>query len=91
MYTSLGLAFSYDDLRTDGSASASLKKQSGEFSEIAANYGIRYDKRNRAFMPTKGSIINFGQTIPIYADAPFIGNTFAIALTKSLTKMLLEL
>lgn len=86
VYTSLGLAFSYDDLRTDGSASASLKKQSGEFSEIAANYGIRYDKRNRAFMPTKGSIINFGQTIPIYADAPFIGNTFAISTYKELNE-----
>ena len=39
IFASLGLGFSYDDLRTDGSASSSLK-QAGTFSEIAANYGL---------------------------------------------------
>ena len=27
-------------------------------------------------MPTDGSIVGFRQTLPIYADKPFIGNTF---------------
>ena len=76
IFATLGLDLSYDDLRTDGSASANLKKQSGEFSEIAGSYGFKYDKRNRAFMPTDGSIIAFKQTLPVYADKPFIGNTF---------------
>ena len=56
IFASLGLNFSYDDLRTIDSASASLKKQSGEFSEISGTYGFKYDKRNRAFMPTSGSL-----------------------------------
>ena len=77
IYTNLGLGFSYDDLRTDGTASANLKKQSGEFSEINANYGLKYDRRNRSFMPTDGSIIQFSQILPIYADRPYIGNTFS--------------
>ena len=36
IYASLGLGFSYDDLRTDGSASSSLRKQAGTF-PVAAN------------------------------------------------------
>ncbi len=79
IFTSLSLSASYDDLRTDGSASASLKKQAGEFSEISGSYGFKYDKRNRKFMPTDGSIISFSQRLPIYADKPFIGNTFAVS------------
>ena len=74
---SLGLATSYDDLQTLDSASDSLKKQSGEFSEISANYGLSFDKRDRKFMPTDGSIISFNQTLPLYADKAFIGNTFS--------------
>ena len=73
----LGLAASYDDLSTLSSASSALKKQSGEFSEFSANYGFSYDKRDRKFRPSDGSIISFSQTLPIYADKGAIGNTFS--------------
>ena len=86
IYTNLGLGFSYDDLRTDGTASANLKKQSGEFSEINANYGLKYDRRNRSFMPTDGSIIQFSQILPIYADRPYIGNTFSASKYNEFTE-----
>ena len=51
------------DLRTENSASSSLKKQAGTFNELSAKYGFTFDKRNRAFMPTSGSILSFGQDI----------------------------
>ena len=82
---SLGISFSYDDLRTLDSASASLKKQSGEFSELSLNYGFSHDKRNRAFMPTKGGITNFSQSLPAYADKSFIRNTFSHSTYKALS------
>ena len=63
IFIKLGLAASYDDLRTDGSASSALQKQSGEFTELTTNYGFDYDQRDRTFMPTSGSIIGFRQTI----------------------------
>ena len=63
-------------MSTDGSASSSLKKQAGEFEEISANYGFTFDKRDRVFMPTCGSITSFSQTLPVYADKKFIGNIF---------------
>ncbi len=84
LYADLGLSLSYDDLKTLDNASDSLKKQSGNFTELAADYGFAYDKRNRAFMPTEGSIISFSQSIPVYADKSFISNTFATSMYKSL-------
>ena len=76
IYTNLSLNFSYDDLRTNSNASASLQKQDGDFTELAAVYGLTYDKRNRTFMPTDGSVFGFVQSLPIYADKPFVDNTF---------------
>ena len=49
IFATFGIASSYDDLRTDGSASDS-KKQAGEFTELVGRYGFKYDKRNRAFL-----------------------------------------
>ena len=83
---SLGISASYDDLRTDSNASASLKKQSGNFSEISGNYGFTYDKRNRAFMPTSGSIVSFSQSLPIIADSSYISNTFLASKYHSLSE-----
>ncbi len=77
IFTNFGINAAYDDLRTNSNASNSLKKQSGEFSELSGNYGFSFDKRDRKFMPTDGSIISFNQTLPIVADKPFISNTFS--------------
>ncbi len=71
---SLGISASHDDLRTDESASSSLQNQEGTYNEVAGNYGFTFDKRNRAFMPTSGSVLNFGQVLPIYADKSFVSN-----------------
>ena len=54
-----------------------IKKQQGDFVELSGKYGFTYDQRDRAFMPTSGSIVKFNQTLPIAADKPFIGNTFS--------------
>jgi len=82
----LGLAASYDDLTTDSTASKSLQKQSGTFSEIAANYGFSFDKRNRSFMPTDGSIISFNQSFPFYADKSFISNEISASYYNSFSE-----
>ena len=83
---SLGLNASYDDLRTQGNASAALKNQSGTYSDLSTNYGFTYDKRDRVFMPTSGSIISFGQSLPLYADRPSISNTITSSSYKTLTE-----
>ena len=49
------------------------------------SYGLRQDKRNRAFMPSSGSIISFDQSFPIIADKQAISNTFKATKYKSIT------
>jgi outer membrane protein insertion porin family len=86
VYASLGVSATYDDLQTLDTASTSLKKQGGQFSEIAGNYGFSYDRRNRAFQPTDGSIVSFNQSLPIYADRKFISNSFSASAYQSITE-----
>ena len=71
------------DLRTDSTASQSLKKQAGEFTELAGVYGFSYDGRDRSFMPTKGSIFGFEQSLPFYADKSYISNTLTYSKYNS--------
>ncbi len=85
IYTNLGISVSHDDLKTFDSASENLKKQSGSFSELLGSYGLRQDTRNRAFMPSSGSIISFDQSFPIIADKQAISNTFKATKYKSIT------
>ena len=85
IYTNLGVSVCHDDLTTLESASAYLKKQSGSFSELLGSYGITKDTRNRAFMPTSGSIVSFNQSLPIFADKQAISNTFRATKYKSIT------
>jgi len=82
----LGINLSYDDLRTTSNASSSLQKQSGEFAELSASYGFSYDQRDRSFMPTSGSVLSFNQSLPIYADKPFIENIIAASFYNSFTE-----
>ena len=86
VYLSLGLNASHDDLRTNSSASSSLQKQKGTYNEISTNYGLSYDTRDRAFNPTSGSIVSFGQALPVYADKSFIANTLNVSKYKSLNE-----
>ncbi len=76
IYFSPGFDLSFDDLRVDGTASEKLKKQAGEFTEFIFNYALEMDKRDRAFMPTSGSVVSFRQGLPIYADEPSLFNRF---------------
>ena len=82
----LGINLSYDDLRTTSNASDALQKQSGEFTELSASYGFFYDQRDRSFMPTSGSVISFNQSLPIYADKPFIENGVSASFYNSFSE-----
>jgi outer membrane protein insertion porin family len=86
LFASLDITASFDDLTTDSTATASLKKQAGEFAEISGGYGFAYDKRNRSFMPTDGSIVSFNQTLPLYADKPSLSNSFSASAYKTVTE-----
>ena len=76
VFFSPGISLTLDDLTTDSTASDLLKKQAGTSTDATFNYSLRTDKRDRRFMPTSGYLTSFFQELPLYADQPFIKNTF---------------
>ncbi len=68
IYLSPRIDLSFDNLTVESTASDSLKKQAGDFTELSFGYGIAKDTRDRKFMPTRGSIFGFSQILPVYAD-----------------------
>ena len=76
IYLAPSVTYTFDDLKVGSTASDSLKKQEGTFSELAFDYSVSQDKRNRAYMPTDGHLSSFSQTIPVYADSPYLKNSY---------------
>ena len=83
IYIQPGVFISSDDLSVDDTASSLLKKQAGTFNEFGFDYQIRRDERDKVFMPTKGYVASFYQSLPLVSDASSIRNTIAIANYKS--------
>ena len=86
VFLSPSLSLSYDDLKVDSTASNSLKKQKGTFTDFSFNYGISYDNRDRVYKPTEGYLSSFSQSLPIIADASAIRNTYQLSLYNSFSQ-----
>ena len=83
IYLAPSVKYTFDDLEVGNTASKSLKKQEGTFNELAFDYSISQDKRNRVYMPTDGYLSSFSQTLPVYADAPYLKNSYRFAKYNS--------
>ena len=79
VYINGALSITHDDMRVQDTASSSLKKQEGTFTDAALDYGISIDNRDRAYMPRSGFYSHFSQTVPIYADAPYLRNKYSFS------------
>ena len=76
------LSFTQENLTTNSSASSTLKKQEGSYSDFYFNYGLTYDSRDTTFSPTKGNVISFSQDLPISATDNEIKNTLTFSKYK---------
>jgi len=65
-----------EDLKTNSSASNNLKKQSGEYFDIASSYSFILDKRDQKFRTNEGYRTYFSQSLPIITEDGALGNTF---------------
>ena len=85
VFLSPRIIFSYDDLKVSNSASDAMKKQQGAFTDLSFDYGVALDKRDRVYGPTSGYYSKFAQSIPLYADSPYIRNAYAFSKYQTLT------
>ena len=86
VFISPRLVASHDNLKVEDSASKSLQKQKGTFTDLSFDYGITADNRDRVYAPTDGHITSFSQAIPLYADSPYLKNTATFSKYKSLSE-----
>ncbi len=86
IYLSPSIVATHDDLTVQNSASSNLKKQAGSFTDVALDYSLQSDKRNRRFMPTDGYISTFAQAIPLYADSAYLKNVYSFSTYNSFTE-----
>ena len=86
VFISPNLSLSYDDLKVENTASSSLQKQKGTFTDLSFDYAITADNRDRAYAPTDGYISSFGQAIPLYADSPYLKNNYSFSKYHQLSQ-----
>ena len=79
------LDLSLEKIETNSSATTTLKKQEGSYTDFYFNYGLDYDLRNSTFNPSSGYKTSFFQTLPIVSDNNEIANTFVTTHYKPLS------
>ena len=68
--------FEAEDLTTNSTASAALKKQDGNYNTIELDYSFLYDKRDQSFRPSDGYYSRFNQTLPLLSNDYSLSNIF---------------
>ena len=75
-----------EDLTTNNSASATLKKQDGNYNNIEFDYSFLYDKRDQSFRPTDGYYSKFNQILPLLSKDYSISNIYEFKTYQKLTE-----
>ncbi len=86
LFFSPEIDLSVEELKTDSTATASMKKQAGNYEDFYFNYGLDYDLRNSTYKPSSGSKSFFYQTLPIISSNNEIKNTLILTSYKKLNK-----
>ena len=69
LYLNLGNSFIYENLETDSTASAKLKKQEGNYIDYILKLNLDYDKRNQKFQTTEGFRTTYGLGLPVISES----------------------
>jgi len=78
LYFTPNLNASFEDLSTTSSASATLKKQEGNYFDLNLPYTLKYNMTNRAYQPSEGYNMTWFQNLPLVSDNYEIVNGFEI-------------
>ena len=66
----------YEKIETDSSASATLKKQEGDYWDTFLNFNFDYDKRNQRFKTSDGFRSLYTLDLPIISENNTLTNTY---------------
>ncbi len=76
LYLTRGFSVFQEKLTTSSKASASIKKQEGNYFDTFFNYTLDYDKRNQKYQTTDGYRSKFSQKIPLINKSNTLTNTY---------------
>ena len=76
LYWNTGVSTYVETLKTDSSASASIKKQEGSYFDFFFNHTLSYDKRNQRYRTSDGYLSRFTQNIPVISDTYTLINAY---------------
>jgi len=71
-----GISSYVEKLKTDNTASTSMKKQEGSYFDTFFNQTFSYDKRNQKFKTSDGYISRFTQNVPLISKSYTLTNTY---------------
>jgi len=75
-----------EDLTTNSTASAALKKQDGNYNNIQFDYSFLYDKRDQSFRPTEGYYSKFNQILPLISNNYSLKNSYDYKIYHKLSE-----
>ena len=87
LYFSPAVDVSYEKLETTSAASASLKKQEGNYFDSYFNYSLDYNLTNKRFRPDEGFRNIFKQELPVVSDNYETVNSFESTRYQKLSEM----
>ena len=81
LFLNLGVSSYLEKLEiNESTASATMKKQKGNYFDTFFNYTFAYDMRDQRFKPTDGYISRFTQNIPLISESYDLKNTYDLKL-----------
>ena len=76
LFFSPEFSFTIEELDTTSTASANIKKQEGNYTDLYFNHNWSYDMRNQSYRTTEGYINSFYQELPFVSENYEIINSF---------------
>ena len=75
-YLSVGSSTFYEELETDSTASATQKKQEGNYFDSFLQLDFNYDKRNQKFQTSKGFRSLYSVDLPVISETYSLINSY---------------
>ena len=76
IFLSAGISTYIENLKTDSTATATVKKQKGSYFDTYFNYTLDYDERNQRYQTTDGFRSRFTQNIPVLSENYTLKNSY---------------